>query len=112
MTKETKTPDGAPAGVSDSTQLLGEEIYAAVREIVDRIERCGASPELTHAVSLASDLAQSIGNKWNPPNKYAAERVRIVVWFNEKLNGLFCPKHSKDSAGDGQCVCEVPPPNS
>lgn len=102
MTEETKAADGAPSGVSDSTQLLSDEIHAAVMEIVDRIERCGASPELTHAVTMASTLAQAIGNRWNPPNKCAAERVRAVVWFNAKLNGLFCPKHG---AGDGPCVC-------
>lgn len=84
MTEETKIPDGASAGVPDSTRLLGDEIYAAVMEIVDRIERCGASPELTHAVSLASDLARAIGNKWNRPNKYAIQHVQTVVWKNQQ----------------------------
>ena len=106
MTEETKAADGAPSGVSDSTQLLGDEIYAALREIVDRVERCGASPELTHAVTLASDLAQAIGNRWNPPYKAAVERVRAVVWLDIKLNGLFCPVHG---AGVAACNCKVPP---
>ena len=56
--------------------LSREELYAAVREIAARIEKCGASPELTHAVTLCSDLASAIGNQWNNPDDSAADRVR------------------------------------
>lgn len=59
-----------------------EFLFAALGEIVDRIERCGASPGLTHAVSLASDLRQAIGNQWNPGNKYALERVQKELMPN------------------------------
>ncbi len=64
---------------ADGPCLNQAEIYEALREICQRIERCGASPELTHAVTLASDLAGAIGNKWNPPDKYAADRVRSAL---------------------------------
>lgn len=40
-------------------------LYRIVRQLVDRIEACGASPHLTHAVCLASDLASAIGNQHN-----------------------------------------------
>ena len=52
-----------------------ETLYKAVGEIVDRIEACGASPALTHAVSLASDLRQAIGNQYNPADPYSLCRV-------------------------------------
>ena len=51
-------------------------VYMALIEICHRIEKCGASVELTSAVSLASDLSQAIGNKSNPPNIYALDRVK------------------------------------
>lgn len=41
---------------SDSEALGGEVLYERVRQICYAIERCGASAELTHAVTLASDL--------------------------------------------------------
>lgn len=49
--------------------------YMALRELARRIERCGASIELTDAVSLCCDLASAIGNRWNPRNKDALRRV-------------------------------------
>jgi hypothetical protein len=64
---------------SELSPLLGSELYEAMREVINRIERCGASVELTHAVTLASDLLQAIGNRWNPPDKYAAQRVRAAL---------------------------------
>jgi hypothetical protein len=60
-----------------------EFLFAAIGEIVDRIERCGASPELTHAVSLASDLRQAIGNQWNKANEYALQRVQAALESNK-----------------------------
>ncbi len=50
-------------------------IYKAIGEIVDRIEDCGASPELTHAVTMAGDLRRAIGNEYNPADPYALCRV-------------------------------------
>lgn len=52
-----------------------EFLHDALYEICQRIEKCGASVELTNAVMLASDLLQAIGNRHNPPNEYAAQRV-------------------------------------
>lgn len=52
-----------------------ELLYKTLSEIVDRIEKCGASIELTHAVSLTSDLRQAVGNEYNPPNPHALVRV-------------------------------------
>jgi len=37
-----------------------QELYKKARAVVDAIEECGASDKLTHAVSLASDLATDI----------------------------------------------------
>ena len=59
--------------------LSTSEIYAALRELGERLERCGASLELTHAVTLASDLREAIGNDWNQPDTYAAQRVRAAI---------------------------------
>ena len=60
----------AVAGANDR-----EFIYAALMELGARIEACGASLELTHAVTLCSDLRSAIGNKWNLVDKYARGRV-------------------------------------
>ena len=57
-------------------------LYAALREIVNRIELCGASPELTNAVSLASDLAAAIGDRHNNQDKNAAYRVCAELGVN------------------------------
>lgn len=62
-------------------QLNQEELYALLRELVSRIEACGASPELTNAVVLASDIAKAVGNQWNEPSTFAAERVRGILPF-------------------------------
>lgn len=53
--------------------------YQALRELVQRIEKCGASVELTNAVTLASDLAAAIGNKWNPRDKNREQMVRDAL---------------------------------
>jgi hypothetical protein len=66
-----------------------EFLFVALGEIVNRIERCGASPELTNSVSLASDLRQAIGNQWNPANTYALERVKAELVHNDEYqNGV------------------------
>lgn len=63
--------------MTEQNKALDQEfIFFALGEITNRIERCGASPELTHAVSLASDLRMAIGNQSNPANNYALERVQ------------------------------------
>lgn len=59
-----------------------EFLFVALGEIVDRIERCGASTELTHAVSLISDLRQAVGNRWNPANPYSLRRVESALSVN------------------------------
>ena len=64
------------AYVRKTNQYIGQELlYKTLGEIVNRIEACGASAELTHAVVLASDLSQAVGNQYNPANPHALERV-------------------------------------
>lgn len=46
----------APSLTSESEALGGELLYERVRQICYAIEKCGASAELTHAVTLASNL--------------------------------------------------------
>lgn len=60
-------------------QLGRDELFAALRELSYCIEACGASPELTHAVSLCGDISSAVGNQWNPSNPYAADRVRDAL---------------------------------
>ena len=55
-------------------------LHDALGEIVDRIEKCGASPELTNAVSLAADLRMAIGNKFNKPDVFALGRVEQELY--------------------------------
>lgn len=50
-------------------------LYEALGKIVDKIEKCGASPELTDAVSSASLLRQAVGNQYNEPNVYSLTQV-------------------------------------
>lgn len=71
----------SPAEVRELEEAAGvlELAYPALRELVQRIERCGASVELTQAVVLASDLCSAIGNRWNPRDKYAEQRVREAL---------------------------------
>jgi hypothetical protein len=51
-------------------EITSEFLCAALTEICYRIEKCGASVELTNAVSLASDLRQAVDG-----NAYAFDRV-------------------------------------
>lgn len=53
-----------------------DTISSALCEIAKRIEACGSSPELTHAASLACDLAAALRT---PPLPGAMERVRITL---------------------------------
>ena len=51
---------------------IGQEtLYKALGELVDRIEVCGASVELTNAVILASDLRRAIGNEYKRMEHYS-----------------------------------------
>jgi hypothetical protein len=50
-------------------------LFDALGEILDRIEACGASTELTNAVSFTGDLRSAIGNKSNPGNDFSLDRV-------------------------------------
>lgn len=82
--------------MTEQNKALDQEfLYKALIEICYRIERCGASPELTHAVSMVSDLIQAIGNKWNPSNNYALERVKSELGMYPACKGKNC------SATDG-----------
>jgi len=69
-----------------------DTLYDALQEIVNRIELCGASPNLTNAVSLASDLKQSIDVN-NVNREYALQRVKHALQsakaLNNNLFGLF-----------------------
>ncbi len=56
-----------------------ETMFAALGELALRIECCGASLELTRASSLCNDIRQAVGNKYNPPNHYAADRVQAAL---------------------------------
>lgn len=59
-----------------NTVIIDQEfLFKVLEEITNRIEKCGASIELTNAVSLVSDLRQAIGNKYNPASEYALKRV-------------------------------------
>ena len=72
----------ATKGTGEETQAdktLLAMLYLAMRELIRRIEACGASPELTNAVTLASDMLSAIGNEWNPRDSYAAGRVHTTV---------------------------------
>lgn len=70
---------GHPVKVKSEDAALLEMCHGALSELISRIERCGASPELTQAVTLCSDLMLSVGNRWNPPDKYAQQRVRVEL---------------------------------
>lgn len=59
--------------------LSPQEFYDAMQELTDRIEACGASPALTHAVTLSSDIARAAGDVHNPHDPYAADRVRTAL---------------------------------
>ena len=59
-------------------KLTQDELHAALGALINRIEACGASPELTAAVCLASDIRQAVGNEFNPPNEYAADRAKAA----------------------------------
>lgn len=65
-------------GKPDPEKLL-ELVYSGLRLLVDRIERCGASVELTQAVILCSDLASAVGNQYNKRDEYAQKRVRDAL---------------------------------
>lgn len=59
-------------------KLTQEELFAALIKLGHRIEACGASVELTHAVTLCSDIRMAVGNQWNPSEQHAADRVRAA----------------------------------
>ena len=59
-------------------------LHEALSEIINRIEACGASVELTHAVSLASDLQRAVGNKFNPSDPYSL--IRVVEEIKKSSN--------------------------
>lgn len=64
--------------LEESAALL-ELLWPALGELCLRIEKCGASESLTHAVTLASDLRSAVGDRWNPRDKYAEQRIRAAL---------------------------------
>lgn len=64
-------------------KLTQSEIHAALRQLVDKIEACGASPELTAAVILAGDIKDAVGNEHNPASPFAANQVRKALGLPE-----------------------------
>ncbi|WP_454262137.1 hypothetical protein [Pseudoxanthomonas mexicana] len=66
---------GAPKPVVHRELPLHSALYA----LCLRIEACGASPALTEAVTLASDLMRAVGDPDNPADPHAADRVRQAV---------------------------------
>ena len=60
-------------------QLNQEELFEALSLLCQKIEACGASPALTDAVILASDISAAVGNKWNPSQTQRAEMVRTKL---------------------------------
>ena len=63
----------------ESRPIEMSEIYAALGLIASKIERCGASRELTDAVCAVSDLRAAVGNEYNPPKQYALNSVRKLI---------------------------------
>lgn len=64
--------------LEESAALL-ELLWTALGELCERIEVCGASVQITHAVVLANDLRRSVGDMWNTRDKYAEQRVRAAL---------------------------------
>ena len=60
-------------------KLNQEELWAALGHLCRKIEACGASPELTAAVTLASDIRWSVGSKDNRPLDNAYSEVLKVI---------------------------------
>lgn len=60
-------------------QLNQEELFEALVLLAQKIEECGASPELTDAVILASDLSASVGNRFNRSDPDRAKMVRAKL---------------------------------
>lgn len=59
--------------------LSQQEVYAAMGILIAKIEKCGASTELTSAVVLAGDIRRAVGNRWNHPSEFAADQVRSAI---------------------------------
>jgi hypothetical protein len=77
---EAASPYATPGSLEEGLKRLDQELfYAAITELLRRIEACGASVELTHAVTLCADLLSAIGNQWNQPDEYAEQRVRDTL---------------------------------
>ncbi len=64
--------------------LSQNELFAALGKLIERIEECGASPALTKAVDLTSDIRQAVGDDWNPSNEHAAIRVLGVLMHKDQ----------------------------
>ena len=58
---------GSPLLSANGRMLPAALLYDALGLLMERIERCGGSVELTNAVCLAGDLRSAIGNQYNAP---------------------------------------------
>ncbi len=85
-----------PESDVEPPKLNQPELYAALGELIQKIEACGASSELTAAVVLASDIKQAVGNQWNEASAFAADRVREKIadgrTFTDSLRCKDCPE--------------------
>lgn len=68
-----------PSPHNKGARMDNDLIFTALVELGHRIERCGASPELTNAVSLCSDLRRAIGNQHNQADAHAEQMVRDAL---------------------------------
>lgn len=72
MCQAARQLDGEPP------QLSQDALFSALGILLKSIEDCGASPELTRAVTLASDIRRAVGDRHNKACSYAADRVRAA----------------------------------
>lgn len=71
--------------------IARELLYDALLQLCGRIEACGASPELTRAVVLASALARAVGNPRNPPGEFALDHLLIEMGLKKDPRFCMCP---------------------
>ena len=89
---ETKKAASHP----DVPRPSNDELVALATEVCHAIEACGASPELTHAVSLASDLATYL----RKPDALRADFERECRDTDELLRSVgWAPKQIRTEGG-------------
>jgi hypothetical protein len=65
--------------------LTQDEMFDALSLAMDKIEIAGCSEELTAAVIIIGEIRLSVGDKWNSPQKHAADRVRAMIRPNKQI---------------------------